>query len=172
MKKLCTTILMVAFLAVAGIAYGDDLKCEATLSRAQEVPTPAGGTLTGGKLKLKFDKGLTQVGVKLRLEGGSANADRAHLHCDLPGLAGPIAFGIVAPGPADCDAVDLAAGDLKCTLTNADVVAATDCTGFVGRPVNNIAAVFFAAREGLIYVNVHTVENGPGEIRGQLLCKD
>ncbi len=171
MKKLCTTILMVAFLAVAGIAYGDDLKCEATLSRAQEVPTPAGGTLTGGKLKLKFDKGLTQVGVKLRLEGGSANADRAHLHCDLPGLAGPIAFGIVAPGPADCDAVDLAAGDLKCTLTNADFNN-VDCIPVIGRPVNNIAAVFFAAREGLIYVNVHTVENGPGEILGQLLCKD
>ncbi len=59
MRKLCTTIgILVVFLAVAGIANGGDLKCEATPSRAQEIPAPIGGNLTGGELELEFDEGL------------------------------------------------------------------------------------------------------------------
>ncbi len=170
MKHLYTTILiLVAFLAAASMAYGGDLECKATLSRAQEVTPPLGGGLTGGEIEVEFDAGLTQAEVELELDGDSANANRAHFHCGFPGENGPIVFGIVAPGPADCDPEDLADGDLECTVTNADSTGA-DCTATVGRTVGNIAALFFASREGLIYVNVHTVENGPGEVRGQLLC--
>ena len=47
-----------------------------------------------------------------------------------------------------------------------------DCVPAIGRPVNNIASLAFAARNGLIYANVHTVANPPGEVRGQLLEVD
>jgi hypothetical protein len=39
----------------------------------------------------------------------------------------------------------------------------------VGRPVNNIAALAFAKRDGLIYVNLHTPTQPAGEVRGQLV---
>jgi CHRD domain len=141
-----------------------------TLSRAQEIPTPNGGTLTGGELTLQFNPGLTRVDVTLTLEGSSENTTRAHLHCNRAGLTGPIPIGFVDPGP--CDLSELQAGELECRLTNADFDDTDPCTAIIGMPVTNIAALFFAAREGLIYVNVHTEENTAGEIRGQLIGED
>ncbi len=44
-----------------------------------------------------------------------------------------------------------------------------DTASGIGRPVNNIAALALAMRDGLIYINVHTAAFGGGEIRGQLL---
>ncbi len=126
-----------------------------------------------GEIEAEFDEGLTQVKVELKVEGLAAvnEATRAHFHCAFAGANGNIAFGIVDPGPADCEPADLAAGDLECTLTNADFTEA-DCVDEIGRPVSNIAALFFAMRDGLIYLNIHTPDNGGGEIRGQLLCDD
>ena len=148
-----------------------------TLSRAQELPAPPldpanPGTLTGGTITLEFDEGLTQVVASLTLEGDAATVAAAHLHCNRAGLTGPVVFGFVSPGP--CDLTQLQAGMLECPLTNADFTGA-DCVQdaegnpLIGRPVNNIAALFFALRDGLIYANVHTVENPAGEIRGQLI---
>ena len=140
----------------------------ATMSGAQEVteaPLNPGG-LTGGEISLQFDEGLTQATATITLEGTPTNATRAHLHCNVAGVNGPIAFGFVDPGP--CAVADLATGSLTCTITNADFTG-VDCVPNIGVPVNNIAALYFAAREGEIYDNIHTVENGGGEIRGQLL---
>jgi CHRD domain len=144
-----------------------------TLSRAQEIPAPSGGTLSRGELTLRFNPGLTRVDATLTLEGSNENTTRAHLHCNRAGLTGPIPIGFVDPGP--CDLAQLQEGDLKCRLTNEDFIepaASQQCFDTAGRSVNNIAALFFAIREGLIYVNIHTVENESGEIRGQLIGED
>ncbi len=167
-----TTILapvtVVAFLSAPNIAFGDGLQFGAVLSGAQEVPEVF--TITTGEIKAEFDDALIEVEVRLRVRDGVA-VDRAHFHCARPGVNGSIAFGIVDPGPADCNPAELAAGDLECTLTNDDFAGA-DCDPEVGRPVNNIAALAFAMRDGLIYANVHTLANPAGEIRGQLLEAD
>jgi tRNA pseudouridine-54 N-methylase len=55
------------------------------------------------------------------------------------------------------------------TLNNNDLVGGAGCVDVIGRPVTNIAALAFAMREGLIYVNLHTTDNPAGEVRGQLL---
>ena len=113
-------------------------------------------------VKAKFDKGLTQVNVDLNVENTVGTVTRAHFHCAGPGENGPIVFGLFDPGP-------LPVGEKsKGTLTNDDFTGA-DCVSNIGRPVNNIAALAFAMRDGLIYANVHTSAFGPGEIRGQML---
>ena len=148
----------------AGSAIADSGGFAATLSGAQEVP--AVNTSGTGRIKAKFDKGFTQVKVDLTVRNLIGSATRAHFHCARPGANGPVAFGLVDPGPLAFDG-----NRVRGTLTNADFTGA-DCTAAIGRPVNNIAALAFAMRDGLIYINVHSDAFPPGEVRGQLQEKD
>ena len=173
MKKLYK-LWLIPFLGVTALstAYGDSLgftsdtglKFEAVLSRAQEVQAVAPGNITESEIKVRFDEGFTQVEVELRVEGGD-RVIAAHFHCALPGVNGPIAFGFFSPGPLAFDG-----REARGVLTNADFTG-EDCEPLIGRPVNNIAALAFAMREGLIYANVHTEDNPAGEVRGQLLAR-
>jgi hypothetical protein len=161
-----------ALVATAGTGRADDdaLEFEAELSGAQEVTTPSGGvdTPASGSVDAEFDEELTRVRVRARVRSTLGDVAAAHFHCARPGQNGPIAFGLVSPGPCEFD------GDrVSCTLTNEDLTdAGNGCMGSIGRPVSNIAALAFAMRDGLIYFNVHTTEFGSGEIRGQMLPEE
>lgn len=161
-------------LAAAGWAQADDTDFEARLSGAQEVVFDdaemfvPGGTETGatGRIRARFDKAFTGVRVDLRVDGLTGSFAAAHFHCGRPGQNGPIIFGLVNPGDLQFDGKRI-----RGTLTNADFTG-EDCLEVVGRPVNNIAALAFAMRDGLIYANVHTDIFPAGEIRGQMLKDD
>ena len=99
----------------------------------------------------------------LRIEGLEGAFAAAHFHCGRAGQNGPIPFGLVAPGPLALDG-----NRIRGTLTNFDFNEA-DCVPVVGRPVNNLAALALAMRDGLIYINVHSTLFPPGEMRGQML---
>ena len=167
MKKFYGTVLiLVAFLTVSSTAYGDGdraLKFRATLSGAQEVPEVV--TDTTGEIKVKFNKALSEAEFRLVVRDG-VGVLVAHFHCQRPGLNGPVVIFLYSGPVTDVDG-ELARG----TLTNAGFLAAgtTVCPGLIGRPVNNIASLAFAMRDGLIYANVHTVAHPGGEARGQLL---
>ncbi len=150
-------------------AYADDdnkkgIEARADLSSAQSVPAPGPGFIESARATAKFDRDLSSVRVKLRVQGGSS-VGAAHFHCARPGSIGPVAFGLFVPGPLIFDG-----SKAKGTLTNADFTGA-DCIGPIGRPVSNIAGLALAMRDGLIYINVHTLDNLPGEVRGQMLTK-
>ncbi len=159
-----TPWILTAFLAFSGSAYGQSLSFKAELSTAQAVPAPVPGLIVSSDAKARFDDALTEVDVKLRVDDGS-NVVAAHFHCARPGVAGPVAFGLFSPGPLFFDGKQT-----KGILTNADFTGA-DCVPSIGRPVNNIAALALAMRDGLIYLNVHTTDNPAGEVRGQMLEK-
>lgn len=151
-----------ALVTTAGFAGGGELKFSAELSREQEVPAPGPGNITEAQVEAEFDDALTEVSVKLRVEGGT-NVKAAHFHCARAGVAGPVVFGLFSPGPLVFDG-ERAEG----TLTNANF-SGVDCVPHIGRPVSNIAALALAMRDGLIYANVHTTDNPSGEVRGQML---
>ena len=164
-----TALLAGAFLLTTISANADDgkrgLRFSAALSGAQEVTSPPGGVDTNatGSIRARFDEGMTEVVVRLRARKLSEPAVAAHFHCAPAGQNGPVVFGLVSPGQCE----GLMEGRIhNCTLTNADFTGAI-CP--VGAPVNNIASLAFAMREGRIYVNVHTPANPGGEIRGQML---
>ena len=162
MQRSFVAIMALSLLGAAAAHGAGPLAFSAELTNAQEVPAPGPGLITDASISARFDNGLTQVEVRLDVSGG-ANVSAAHFHCARPGVPGPVVFGLFSPGPCVFDG-----RQARCTLTNENFSGA-DCTMGVGRPVNNIAALAFAMRDGLIYANVHTMDNPPGEVRGQML---
>lgn len=172
MKHCAINFLTFAMCAVLSTtAYGDPgtPRFAADLSGAQEVVVVDGTFIPGGtdtdaegRIRARFDRSFTTVAVNLRIEGLAGEFAAAHFHCGRPGQNGPVAFGLVNPGP-----LALNGRRIRGTLTNANFTGA-DCVEAIGRPVNNIAALAFAMRAGLIYINVHSVVFPAGEIRGQM----
>jgi hypothetical protein len=176
-RRLLTTLTVMllagALFHLSDTAYSDDdedgfrrgLRFFAVLTGAQEVATPPVVTEGSGRIDVRFDAGFTQARVDLVVDADdlSSPANRGHFHCARPGANGPIAFGLFDPGQCDFDGERA-----RCTITNADFNN-VDCVPNVGRPVNNIAALALAMRDGLIYANVHTTNFPAGEIRGQML---
>jgi hypothetical protein len=161
-RRLAALGASLALLIVSTAAHAGPMKFAARLTGDQQVPAVA--TAADGKVTVKFDEGFTQMEVKLNMANIN-NITAAHFHCNRPGQNGSVAFGLISPGPCA-----LVANQINCTLTGADVQPSS-CLSEVGREVNNIAALAFAMRDGLIYANVHTSANTAGEIRGQLVGK-
>ena len=181
MRLAASLIFVSAVLAVTPNAFADSFKFRAELSGDQEVPPPGVATSATGSIRLNFDAGLTEVAFDLRVHNG-AGITQAHLHCARAGRNGPVVaflFGLVSPG------IDVDGRLAKGVLTNDDIVpqdcGAGDEDGDKdddkdkdvdgGKPVNNIASLLAAIRDGLIYVNVHSEAYPPGEIRGQIFSK-
>jgi hypothetical protein len=109
------------------------------------------------------------VTFQLSVQNG-VGVTRAHLHCGLPGQNGPI---VVTLSPTNEQGADVSGLLAEGTRTNVDIEAtAARCEDRIGQPVRNIASLAAAAVLGLIYVNVHTVANPAGEIRGQVIIGD
>ena len=123
---------VLAAVALSGTAQADGLKFKADLSGAQEVPEVI--TEASAKIKADFSRDLSEVKVKLKVDGTEGDVVAAHFHCNRAGLNGAIAFGLFSPGPC----VEDARGSTKCTLTNDDLTdVANACEGIIGRPVKN-----------------------------------
>jgi len=157
---LSTSLLLVSSLLASGSAPARGNDASATLTGAQEVP-PA-DTSASAEARVKFDKGYTQVEVDIEIKGLVGSFTRAHFHCARPSANGPIVLGLIEPGPLAFDGKRI-----RGTLTNADF-SGVDCVPTTGRPITNIAALAFAIRDGLIYLNVHSDVFPAGEARGQV----
>ena len=166
MSKL-TGIFVAAALGLSGPAHADTAAAvpggpvPTVLSGAQEVPTVV--TDTTGQVRLRFNRALSQISFALVVRNG-VQVIQAHLHCARAGVNGPVVvflFGPAAP-PVDVDGL-LARG----TIEN-DQLLPQGPTDVCPVAINNVASLFQAARDGLIYANVHTTANPGGEVRGQV----
>jgi len=160
MKQVYTTILiLIAFLAVSSIAHaGDELEFRARLSGDEEVPNVV--TDTTGKFKIEFNDGLTKAEFELDVEDGDL-VRRAHIHCARAGENGPIVVALLEHKNGGVSTVRLSEDlELEATITNASI--SNDACG------ETLADLAQSMRDGLTYVNVHTVANPGGEIRGQI----
>jgi hypothetical protein len=126
----------------------------ATMTAAQETPTPTGAT-TGANGQAWFIDIGTTVTWHLQYAGLTSNATAAHIHRAAAGVAGPVIVPLTVIGQTS--------GVLEGTvdMTLADVAPSSTETvspDSLRTLLNN----------GNAYVNVHTTTNGAGEIRGQI----
>ena len=114
--------------------------------------------------------------TRLSIHNKESKTNQVHFHCAKSGQNGPIVawfFDQDAQAPGEPTKFDGHAFDGY--LTNDDMFEGIFCGGakigdvqIGGVLVNNIAALYQAMKEGLIYLNVHTVDNPQGEVRGQI----
>lgn len=164
------------FAGSAALAQTPDPRFEfgATLSGAQEptpaeapsTPSPGVTTSANGTFKIHVLPDLSSLTFTLTVNQGTG-VTASHLHCGKPGENGPV---VVPLSPANPTGQDVNGVLAEGTITSENIdPGATACEALIGRPVRNIASLTAAAVLGLIYVNVHTVANPGGEIRGQVI---
>lgn len=147
MTKLVTAITGVAALLIVGTALGVATATEsykATLTVKAEVPAPTAPAKAGGNFSATVTekKGATDtIRWTLTFRRLSGKAVAAHIHKAAAGVPGPVVLTLCSP----------------CR------------NGQNGRQAipDELADALEAGANGY-YVNVHTVKNAGGEIRGQL----
>ena len=121
----------------------EPIALKAALSAAKEVPRPTG---VSASARGKFTAGLTRTSTggrlswRLTFSGLTGRAIAAHVHRGRPGKSGPVAVALC--GPCRSGARGTARVNIR---TRAALLG------------------------GGAYVNVHTMKNPAGEIRGQVL---
>lgn len=151
---------LAAILLASSAAHAAPLTLRTDLSGDQEVPTvetPANGTAL-----LRVDRLLRDIRFDVRVRG-AVGVTQAHIHCGPAGVNGPVVAFLFGPADPPVDVTGrLAVG----TITNDDIMPTEGepC----GMVVNNIASLYSAMLSGNAYVNVHTVDNPGGEVRGQI----
>lgn len=151
-KPLMIVAVLVAMLALAGVANADGLKFETELSAAEEIPAPQG--VTGEEEgEAKFESDGSSVDFELKWKDLTTTAVAAHIHCGEVGVAGPVGVTLFT-GQMGTE------GEVQGTFTGPDL---GNACGW-----EDLADVLGAMATGDTYVNVHTTDNPPGEIRGQI----
>lgn len=161
---LLATLVALVTLALAPTATGKpehQRNFSAHLQGSNEIP--AVDSQAQGQVIFKLDKDGDALGFKLI----AANIDgvvQAHIHCGAADVNGPVVVFLFGPDPAGVDVNGVLS---KGTITEANLIARPDspeCPGGIATFDGLIAKM----RSGDAYVNVHTVVNPMGEIRGQL----
>jgi hypothetical protein len=152
--SVAATALIVGMLGASSIASAQEV-FRARLSGDNQVPPLA--TDTAGRFKIVVNNGATAGEYTLRVDSG-VRITQAHFHCGSAAVNGPVIVFLVGFRPEGWD-VD-GQWVSNATVTDANVVN-TACGA-------TLAEIFQQARAGNVYVNVHSVANPGGVIRGQL----
>jgi hypothetical protein len=163
--------LIVSFVALGAIATGFWVGVgrhawqARSIDAAHEVPAPTGNPTAQARAEFTLDGEV--ITYKLRMRKSIDDVFMAHIHLGEPGTAGPIVvwlFGNAPPTPSAN--TDFAADDVVASGT----LKVSDFIGHLaGKSLDQIVD---ALDSGDYYVNVHTVRNQSGEIRGQISVDD
>ncbi len=155
MKKasLVTLLALVGLLLLAGTALAQPSNFRAHLTGDQEVPSVV--TNAVGQAVFRFSADGTALHYRLIV----ANIDdvvAAHIHCAPAGVNGGVGVTLHA---------GLVSGPVDGVLAVATITAPDAGNGCGWATLADVAS---AMQSGDAYVNVHTVNIGSGEIRGQV----
>lgn len=153
-KRLFLMAAVVSLLPITAVASGNAFKAD--LSGAQEVPPVV--TQTSGDAKFRVNADESEIAVDLTVTGGEGllGVAGAHIHCAPAGQNGPVVAFLAGVYPGGLD------GDLRIRLTinNGNIINPA-CGATIGELVQSF-------RAGMAYVNVHSIANPGGVVRGQI----
>lgn len=159
MKKVLLLAAVLALLLTSVSAFADSPRnFRAHLSGGNEVP-PA-DTLAQGQAIFQLSKDGTELHYKL-IAANIDNMLQAHIHLAPEGANGAVVAWLYPSGPP----ATLIPGRFSGVLAEGTITAASLVGPLAGQP---LSALIDAIQAGNTYVNVHTTQFPPGEIRGQI----
>lgn len=147
------TLLVLALALALPAAAGSQRNFRAHLAGRNEVPPV--DTLAQGQAILHFSDDASSLSYKL-IVANIKDVVAAHIHCGEAGVNGPVGVTLH---------VGLVEGRFDGVLAEATVMAPDDGNACGWTDLGDVRA---AIQSGAAYVNVHTLANPPGEIRGQV----
>jgi len=132
----------------------------AHLNVAQEVPEPTVTTNPQGQATFQLSRSGDELHYRL-IVANIENVTMAHIHLAPVGVTGPVVLWLYPSGPP----AQLIPGPFNGVLAEGTVTSANLVGPLAGASLSDLIAHIQA---GNAYVNVHTTQNPPGEIRGQI----
>jgi CHRD domain len=162
-RSVCIGVLALGVLAPATSSAhpveDDVVKFEAKLLGANEVPPV--NTLGAGVATMKLVNDRTELRFQVRVKN-LTDVVQAHIHLGASGVNGPVVVFFLRPGEAP-------PGPFAGLLAEGSATAADLVGPLAGHPFSELVDAMLT---GNAYVNVHTVANPGGEIRGQVVVVD
>jgi CHRD domain len=150
---------LAASLLAVPAAHSQTERFSANLGGANEVPP----INTAGSGEFRMEIVGSDVNFTLSFSDLSSNLTAAHVHFGQTKVSGGVMIFLCGGGgQPDCPAAT--SGTITGTITAANVTGPTT----QGVDVGDLDTALDIMRDGLSYVNMHTVNFGGGEIRGQV----
>jgi hypothetical protein len=156
-KALHLGMLAAGLLLTTGTASAQNVNLTATLTGGEETPAPGINTGAFGFAEVGVDLTSQEVTVGLQVFNLPTGSTAGHIHAGARGTPGPVILDFTLPAGRT--------GDFTLNLR-------LGRAAFRARPEIGIATfedALQAIAAGNGYVNIHTQQNGGGEIRGQLV---
>jgi hypothetical protein len=149
-------VLLVALLATVAVASPRTLTTQ--LSGAEEVPM--NDSAGRGVAVVQLSQDGSALTYRLNV-ANIENVTQAHIHLGAAGSNGPVVAWLYPSGPP----AQLIPGRSSGTLATGTITAEDLVGPLAGQP---LSALWSSIAAGTAYVNVHTSQHPPGEIRGQM----
>ena len=167
-KKVNLYGLLVTILMFSAVARADQLGFAATLTGAQEVP-PTGSAGVGSAL-VTLDTATNMLTVNVSFAGLGSPSTASHIHCCAPLGTNAMVATAVPTFPGFPLGVTTGTYLMTFDLTASSTYNPAFVTAHGGTVAGAQAAFIAGLTSGQTYLNIHTMQFGGGEIRGQLLA--
>jgi len=156
-RVLMISAAAILFVTAAGAAQAQTIAFTATLSGSNETPAP--GVVTGafGNASVTWDVATQTLSWVIDVWNMPSGTNNAHFHVGGPGVTGPTVVNIAFPAGISNDY------RLTGSATAANLLPRGD------QGIRSWEDLAQSLMGGQLYINIHSVANPGGEVRGQVL---
>lgn len=158
--RMIPLLILLAMLVTAGVAMAASGNFRAHLAGRNEVAVNPVITRAQGQATFQLNNSGDELSFRLNV-ANIENVTQAHIHRGPAGANGPVVVWLYPDGPP----IQLIPGRFNGTLATGVITSASLVGPMAGMTLADLVAEL---ESGNAYVNVHTLQYPPGEIRGQI----